>query len=185
MQSKVEVKNNNVHNMIQKHSPGVGRSGGPRIVDAAASLSEGTASRRDPAQAGVGPVLSGVGDQPVPLQLLEPLEAQLVPPVGVIATLPERADDVLEVVQAQLGLDLGLAVRVAPEVLRRRRCSGTGGGGLLAGWRWHRRSGRRLIGGVLPVGLARGDEAITDVVAAASIISRCNRVGNVGKDWQR
>ena len=184
MQSKVEVKNNNVHNMIQKHSPGVGRSGGPRIVDAAASLSEGTASRRDPAQAGVGPVLSGVGDQPVPLQLLEPLEAQLVPPVGVIATLPERADDVLEVVQAQLGLDLGLA-GVAPEVLRRRRCSGTGGGGLLAGWRWHRRSGRRLIGGVLPVGLARGDEAITDVVAAASIISRSNRVGNVGKDWQR
>ena len=155
-------------------------------MDAAASLPEGAASRHDPAQAGVGPVLGGVGDQPVPLQLLEPLEAQLVPPVGVVAPLPERANDVLEVVQAQLGLDLGLALRVAPEVLWRGRCSsGTWGGGRLAGWRWHRRSGRRLIGGVLPAGLARGDEAITDAVAAASIIGRSNCVGNVGKDGQR
>ena len=102
-------------------------------MDAATPLPKRAAARRNPAEAGVGAILGGIRDESIPLQILELLEAQLIPPVGVVAALPEGTGDVLEVVQAQLGLDLVLAAGVALEVLRGRRYGRTGASGALGG----------------------------------------------------
>lgn len=152
------------------HLPGTGWPGNPRIVDAATPLPKRTATRRNPTETRVGAILGGIRDEPIPFQILELLEAQLVPTVGVVAALPKRARNVFQVVQAQLGLDLALATRIALEVLRRWRYGRTGrtgtsgilgGGGRWRGW---------LTIGRIPIGLARRDESI--IVGAVVCIAR-------------
>ena len=142
------------------HLPGTDGPSNPRIVDAATPLPKRTATRRNPTEAGVGAILGGVRDESIPLQILELLEAQLVPTVGVVATLPKRARDVLQVVQAQLGLDLVLTAGIALEVLRR--------------WRY----------GGIPIGLARSDEPIIVGTIIVACIGRFVLVGNVGQNGQ-
>ena len=116
-----------------EYLPGIDWPSNPRVVDAATPLPKRTAARRDPTETGVGAILKGIRDEPIPLQILELLEAQLIPTVGVVAALPEGTGNVLQIVQAQLGLDLLLEARVALEVLRGWRHGWTGTSGALGG----------------------------------------------------
>lgn len=129
-------------------------------MNTATPLPKRTATRRNPTEAGVGAILGGVRDESIPLQILELLEAQLIPTVGVVAALTEWTGNVLQVVQAELGLDLVLAAGIALEVLRR--------------WRY----------GGIPIGLARSDEAILVGTSILACIDRFVLVGNVGQNGQ-
>lgn len=168
------------------HLPGTDWSDNSRIVDTATPLPKRTATRRNPTKTGVGAILGSVGDESIPLQILELLETQLIPTMGVTAALTEWTRNVFQVVQTQLGLDHVLAARVALEVLWRWRygrtgTSGTFGGGGSIGERrgW-------LIIGRIPIGLARSDEPIiagADVIAAC-IVACSILVGNIRQNGQ-
>ena len=102
------------------------------IVQGGAPLPERAGPRGHPRVAGVGAVGCPVPDKAVGLELGQALEAQVVPPVRVVAPVPEGAGHPALVVQAELGLDLGPPERVVLEALRRR---GPGGGGGVRGGR--------------------------------------------------